>query len=766
MKRKIFLSLLAVFMLFTAGAVVATVYIANTTASLSGLIQLHQVEHLRQHLVINVQTVQSDLYRVGTPLAENLDSIINNVTALDDATLICSTCHHSPEVSKRIDELKTLTEDYKNALSYYITASADSKRIEKLKLDAAGVGDKLLGLTQDMAFTASQRLQKITTQALSKVNDAKVILFVTLILAFLLALVVSAHLIKFITRPVSELINATRAIASGDLGYAISYRDNTEFGELAVNFNAMSSALKEGYENIYRQQQKIKESEWKFRTLSEFAYDWEFWIGENREIIFMSASCERITGYSQEEFIKTPELLCGIVHEEDRAVCEIHMNDLAAARHEEMEFRIIAKNGQAKWLSHVCGPIYVEDRFLGRRVSNRDITDRKRLEEQLGQSHKMESLGLLAGGIAHDFNNLLTSITGYSSLLEQELSNSDERTKRFVRQVLSASEKARNLTSSLLAFSRKQIMKPSTINLNEVIRNISGLLKSLIGEDIELIISCSETEFPVFADPHQIEQVIMNLVTNARDAMPSGGRLAIGTSSMVLHSEFAGRYGAKPGKYMVLSVSDTGMGIDGKDLPHVFDPFFTTKEKHKGTGLGLAMVYGIIKQHGGFIDVYTEKDWGTTFKIYQPASEELKGGSQEETGMPAAKPDFRGSETIFIAEDEESVREFMKDVLESYGYKVILAVDGVDAVKKYDENRDAINMVILDVVMPGKNGKEVYVHIKEISPGIKALFMSGYTQDILTSRGIYEEGLEFISKPLDMQSLMTKIRSILDKRDI
>lgn len=759
MKKKIITSLFAVFLLFTSGALIAMLYITNTTASLSRLIRLHEIDHLRQDLVINVQTVQTDLYTIHTPLAHQINSIVDNVTTLDEAAKGCGSCHHSPELSKRLEELAALTESYKAALSYYITASADQKRVEKLKMDAASIGNKLLNHTQEMTFTAGRRLQRMTAEALVKINNAKIILFITLVLASVLALMVSVYLIKAITRPVNELVEAARMIASGKLGHMLSYEDNTEFGELARNFNAMSIALKEGYENIYRQQQKISESEWKFRTLSEFAYDWEYWINGDKEIVFISSSCERITGYNQEEFIQNPELLSTIIHPGDLDVCKEHMNDLSSPQHEEIEFRIVTKNGPVKWLSHVCGPIYVEDKFLGRRVSNRDITDRKMLEEQLAQSQKMESLGLLAGGIAHDFNNLLTAIIGYSSMLEHELSD-NEKTKKFIRQVLMASERAQNLTSSLLAFSRKQIMKPSTIRLSDAVNNISGLLKSLIGEDIELIITCAETESPVFADPHQVEQVIMNLVTNAKDAMPGGGRLAIGTALITLDAELSERYSAKPGVYMMVSISDTGSGIDSNDLPHIFEPFFTTKEKNKGTGLGLAMIYGIVKQHGGFIDVYSEKGWGTTFKIYLPVSEEPKGetaGATEET----AGVDFRGHETLLIAEDEASVREFMKDLFEGHGYKAFLAADGMEAIKKFEDNRESIDMVILDVVMPRKNGKEVYNHIKQIRPGVKALFMSGYTQDILTSRGIYEEGLEFISKPLTSQSLMLKVRRIL-----
>lgn len=514
-------------------------------------------------------------------------------------------------------------------------------------------------------------------------------------------------------------------------------------------------------QNIKRQQQKIAESESKFRTLSEFAHDWEYWVKENMEIVFISPSCERITGYSQQEFLENPHLLCDIVHPEDKAICHAHMEDFRASEHNEMEFRIITKDGQVKWLSHMCGPIYVDNKFLGRRVSNRDISDRKRLEEQLIQSQKMESLGLLAGGIAHDFNNLLTAITGYASMLQESLSESNEMNKRYVQHVLNAAEKAQNLTSSLLTFSRKQIIKPSIIYINEIIKGVSDILNRLIGEDIELKLNFSDIELPVFGDANQIEQVVMNLATNARDAMPTGGVLSIETSSVMLDQEYVEAYNARPGNYMMIAISDTGIGIDKKDMAHIFDPFYTTKEKGKGTGLGLSMVYGIIKQHDGFINVYSEKNIGTTFKIYIPVSVD-KDDIKKEFAETKPDKDFRGNETILVAEDEESVREFLRDILSAYGYKVYLASDGEDAIAKYNEHKDSVDMIILDVVMPKKNGKEVYNFIKEINPNVKAIFISGYTQDILTSKGIYEEGLEFIAKPLEIQVLMSKIRSILD----
>lgn len=376
--------------------------------------------------------------------------------------------------------------------------------------------------------------------------------------------------------------------------------------------------------NFQKQQYKISESEWKFRTLSEFAQDWEYWITADMKIVFMSPSCEPITGYKPEEFINSPNLLLDIIHPDDSAKFSEHLCDFKAIYHEEMEFRIITKDRHTKWLSHVCGPIYSKEKFLGRRVSDRDITDRKKLEEQLLQSQKMESLGLLASSVAHDFNNLLTAISGYASILLEDLNTTDERVIKDIQIILSASEKAQVLTSNLLTFSRKQSLKQSTTSLSSVIKNITELLKHLIGEDIELRIKYSEEDLPVFIDSNKMEQVIMNLATNARDAMSKKGVLSIETFPALLDNAAAFIFNSKPGEYMVLSVSDTGSGIDKEHLPNIFEPFFTTKSAGHGTGLGLSIVYGIIKQHKGFIDIYSEKRTGTTFRIYIPVSNPAK----------------------------------------------------------------------------------------------------------------------------------------------
>jgi PAS domain S-box-containing protein len=402
------------------------------------------------------------------------------------------------------------------------------------------------------------------------------------------------------------------------------------------------------------------------------------------------------------------------------------------------------KNGGIKWIDGVI----------------EDITERKKIEGQLRQAQKMDAIGALAGGVAHDFNNILTAIMGYGSLLKEKVKENNHL-KDYVDQIFIAAEKAAFLTQSLLAFGRKQVINLRPININKIVREMETLLFRVIGEDIELKTILSPVDPVVMADTGQIEQVLMNLAANARDAMPDGGSLIIETEIASLNNEFIHRHGfGSHGTYALISVEDTGIGMDEKTQKRIFEPFFTTKEIGKGTGLGLAMVYGIVKQHDGFISVYSEAGKGTTFKIYLPL---VKSEAEETESAAYYAPPTGGTETILIAEDNTEVRRFMKYVLERYGYTVIEAEDGEDAMHKFLINQDAVHLLVFDVVMPRKSGKEVYEEIRKIRPDIKILFTSGYTADIIHRKGILEKGLEFISKPALPDTLLRKVRETLDK---
>ncbi len=389
-----------------------------------------------------------------------------------------------------------------------------------------------------------------------------------------------------------------------------------------------------------------------------------------------------------------------------------------------------------------------------------DITEKRNLEAQLRNAQKMEAVGQLAGGIAHDFNNILTAIMGYANLLQMKMKDDDPFRKK-VDEIDAAAQRAAKLTSSLLAYSRRQLMSPRPVDLNRIITNIKTLLLHLLNEGIELKIVLAGRELMVEADAGQIDQVMMNLATNARDAMPEGGTLTIRTSMDELQEGFIIKQGyGSPGLYAHISIEDTGEGIDEKIRERIFDPFFTTKEVGKGTGLGLAMVYGIIRQHDGFIDMSSEVGKGTVFHIYLPI---IKKADAVEL-IPEDLTAPGGSELILLAEDDSMIRKLTVEILTTQGYRVIVAEDGEEAVIKFRENAAAIDMLLLDVMMPKMNGKAAFDKIRQFCPGIPALFISGYPAEVIRSRGLLEEGAHFVYKPISVRELLTKIRDVLGSR--
>ncbi|GLH72696.1 hypothetical protein GETHLI_11980 [Geothrix limicola] len=401
-----------------------------------------------------------------------------------------------------------------------------------------------------------------------------------------------------------------------------------------------------------------------------------------------------------------------------------------------------------------------DGKIAGALAFGRDITEKTRLEEQLRQSQKMEAIGQLAGGVAHDFNNILTAIIGFGNLAKMKMKPDDPQ-QVLIDHILASSDRAAHLTHSLLAFSRKQVLLPKPVDLNAIVQNVGKLLSRLIGEDIELIPRLTGQGLIVMADEGQIEQVLMNLATNARDAMPGGGSLTIATEAKELGADFMSSHGyGKAGKYALMTVSDTGRGMDAKTRERIFEPFFTTKAPEKGTGLGLSMVYGIIKQHEGFINVYSEPGKGTTFRIYLPM---VAKATTEARAEPEPLP-RGGHERLLLAEDDPVIRNLIGDILREFGYQVLEAVDGMDALDKIIARPGAIDLMILDVVMPKMNGKEVYDAARRMGGQPKTLFISGYTADFISQKGIFEEGVQFLAKPVSPFELLKKIRLILDEK--
>jgi len=396
--------------------------------------------------------------------------------------------------------------------------------------------------------------------------------------------------------------------------------------------------------------------------------------------------------------------------------------------------------------------------------SLRDASERKgkrAAEEQVRQTHKMEAVGQLAGGVAHDFNNILQAILGYSHLILAKTKDNDP-VKNHVEEIIKAGQRAAVLTQGLLAFSRKQAVTLTVIDINEVIKGNEAFLSRLIREDIELKINCTRELLAVLADRGQIEQVLMNLVANGRDAMPNGGRLFIETQLATLDQEFIEAHGyGTAGVYSSFSVSDSGFGMDEETQSHIFEPFFTTKEQGKGTGLGLSMAYGIVKKHDGFITVYSEPGTGTIFKIYLPAVKASVVAGKIDVREVA--PPHGGTETILVGEDDVALRRLSTKVLSHYGYQVIEAVDGQDAVDKFVEYGDSIDLVILDAIMPKKNGKLAYDEMRILRPDLQVVFVSGYTRDIFADGNAFDGDSVFIQKPVSPDVLLSKIRGLLDK---
>ncbi len=405
----------------------------------------------------------------------------------------------------------------------------------------------------------------------------------------------------------------------------------------------------------------------------------------------------------------------------------------------------------------MVGPVGEKQRAL---LLLRDVTEQKLMEQQFIQSQKIEAVGRLAGGVAHDFNNLLTIITGYSQLVRDQLKKED-LLRPYVLEVIAASDRAASLTRQLLAFSRKQVLAPQVLDLNQIIQNLSKMLRRLIGEDIEVRNVLSPTLGRVRADPAQIEQIIINLALNARDAMPRGGKLTIETADADLDQAYASRHiSMVPGCYVMLAVTDTGIGMDEETQAHIFEPFFTTKELGKGTGLGLAMVYGTVKQSGGYIWVYSEPARGTTFKVYLPRVED-----DSELVAPrqiAATQVPRGSETILLVEDEEAVRSMVRGLLETHGYRVFAADQAREVLQFCQLESGAIHLLLTDVVMPRMSGRELAERVIALHPETRVLYMSGYTDDAIVQHGVLNPGVAFIQKPFTPDALMGKVREVLD----
>lgn len=425
-----------------------------------------------------------------------------------------------------------------------------------------------------------------------------------------------------------------------------------------------------------------------------------------------------------------------------------------------LAFDVIGLRGTRRSLESHAVPFWDDRRNQTLMLAvTRDVTERRRLEERLQQARKMEAIGTLTGAIAHDFNNILSAIIGFGETLEMDMAPDDPK-RPYLEQMLAAAEKGTNLIHSLLAFGRKLVIKPMPVKLNALVEEVINIVKNLIGEDIGLDLSLADPSLTVMADASNVEQALINIATNASDAMPYGGTLSISASEALIDADFIRSHGfGKPGRYGLLRVSDTGHGMDENTRRRIFEPFFTTKAHGMGTGLGLSLVYGIIKQHGGYIDVRSELGKGSTFDIYLPVVRIEERKAEEGARQVGLEG---GTETVLVAEDDDAVRSITRDVLEKFGYKVYEAADGEQAVRVFESHMDDIDLLVLDVVMPGLSGKEAYDRIKEMRQ-VKALFTSGQVSEIV-DREVVGHGLEFLPKPVSPRQLIRKVREVLDRK--
>ncbi|MBI2678625.1 MAG: response regulator [Candidatus Koribacter versatilis] len=502
----------------------------------------------------------------------------------------------------------------------------------------------------------------------------------------------------------------------------------------------------------------LRETESRFRLLFA-ANPHPMWVVDLETLKFLEVNdaAVRRYGYAREEFLsmrltqirppdEVPKLL-------DNLADEAGIREFGVWKHRCKDGALVSVEIHAEPLDFAGRPAML--------VLSQDLTERQKLEEQLRQSQKMEAVGTLAGGIAHDFNNLLTVIKGYSCLVMDRVKE-DEQLAREVGQIEKAAEKAATLTRQLLAFSRRQVLQPRNINVNNIVASVQNMLRRVIGENIEIVNQFAADLGTVRADPSQIEQVILNLAVNARDAMPGGGKLTFRTSNAVLDDAFAREHiGLRPGRYVLLEVVDAGHGMDEETQRHIFEPFFTTKEVGRGTGLGLSTVYGIVKQSDGYIAVESGIAQGTTFRIYFPRVDQaLSEGDPNESGTRRV-----GFETILLVEDEEVVRQLANRILVTSGYKVLLAENGQEAERICIEYDGVIQLLITDVVMPGMSGRDLVQKIAGKRPGMKVLYISGYTEQVLQETDI-RSGVGFLEKPFSPAGLQRRVREVLEGRII
>lgn len=560
---------------------------------------------------------------------------------------------------------------------------------------------------------------------------------------------------RTLVQPVMALLEAARRLGTGDFSARTGLRHSKdEFGQLAASFDRMASHIEEHWQELTRAEQEVR----RFKVIADNAHYGMVILDTAHTVLYANKAFAEMHGGTETDVLGKPY---SVLHHCDTR-CEL---DIALERLQKegvldlMEIRHCRPDGA--WFPVLVHGVVArqssgEPEFMA--LLSADASERAALEEQFRQMQKMESIGRLAGGVAHDFNNLLSVILGYGEMLEREVDGEQDK-KEMVSEILHAGERAKNLTMQLLAFSRKQIMQMEVLNLNHVIEDMEKMLRRLIGEDIVLSLHLGTDLAFVQADPAQLQQVLLNLVVNARDAMPQGGKIFVETANTFWDCDYARKHAnAHSGPYVMLAISDTGNGMDEETKRHVFEPFFTTKPKGQGTGLGLSTVDGIVRQHGGHIHLYSEPGRGTTFRIYFETVDSKTPSAKEEA--PVAD-DINGTETVLVVEDEDNVRSLICGVLRKHGYRIIEAVIPEEAVYHARQAPGEIDLLLTDVVMPNFNGRQVYEQVSALRPNIRVLYMSGYADELIAHHGLISGEFALIQKPFTLQGLLKAVRNAL-----
>ena len=590
------------------------------------------------------------------------------------------------------------------------------------------------------------------------------LVYTLLFMFFVLAAAVSVVRLTSKNRLFSQVVTTLGIflLVIGTIVYTVAFR-GLHFVEMVLSWTVSAGVIYWFLGRMHRiaraetelRLAAIKESETRFQAIIENAADVVSIVESGGVRRYVSPAVARAWGYDPKDLVGRS--FFELIHPDDVFTARVLLNDVADEPGAVVSDELRQRHADGSWRTmHVTAKNLCDVRGVeGIVVNTRDITHQKALEIELRQSQRMETVGQLAGGVAHDFNNLLTAINGRTDFLA-EADNLDATQREDVEEIRRAAQRAASLTRQLLAFSRKQVLRPRVIDLNAVVRGMEPMLRRLIGEDISVQIVQEPSIGHITADPGQLEQILLNLCLNSRDAMPDGGVLRIETANVRSDNPDVAGISFDASNLVALCVTDTGQGMDDHTKEHIFEPFFTTKPEGKGTGLGLSTVYGIAKQSGATITVESAVGRGTTFRIYFPATE------AELTAPDAAPTRHCGSERVLLVEDDAAVRELVERILKQRGYEVIATADGKEALRAFAAAPDKIDMVVTDLIMPGMNGRELVQAIYQIRPGLKALYVSGYTEDEIVRRGLDDPRVDLLHKPFTADVLASKVRSALD----